>query len=297
MKKFRSLKLTTLLSFILVFAFVLGTATGCQSSDSSSDAADEEASVSEESAESGDDVVVLKGIVDLTPHSELIEFVEDKLKEEGVEIELVSTASDATTNEKLNSGEIDFNFFQHEPYLIDECETNGYDLVSAGAIHVEPITAYSDKYESVDEIPDGATVAIPNNGTNEIRALNILEEQGFITLDDSVDGALTATVADVKEYNKDIEIIEIDSDQIIPTKADYDFFVVNTNKALEANITSTKLFAESAENNPYANIIAVRSEDKDNPAIKKLVEALQSEETRQYIEDTYNGAVIPVEEE
>ncbi len=285
------------MSFLLVFVFVLIAVTGCQSSDSDSDASDAEASVSEESTDSDDDVVVLKGIVDLTPHSELIEFVRDKLKEEGVEIELVSTASDATTNEKLNSGEIDFNFFQHEPYLIDECKTNGYDLVSAGAIHVEPITAYSDKYESVDEIPDGATVAIPNNGTNEIRALNILAEQGFITLDDSVDGALTATVADIKEYNKDIKIIEIDSDQIIPTKADYDFFIVNTNKALEANITSTKLFAESAKDNPYANIIAVRAEDKDNPAIQKLVEALQSEETRQYIEDTYDGAVIPVEED
>lgn len=240
-----------------------------------------------------EDVIVLKGIVDLVPHSEIIEYVRPQLEAQGIYIELVATAADSTTNEKLNAGEIDFNYFQHEPYLLSEVETNGYDLISAGGIHIEPITAYSDKYSSVDEIPDDAVVAIPNDGTNEYRALRILEENGFIVLDEAAKDSLSASVNDIVEYVKPIEIVEIDSAQIIPTKDDYDFFITNTNKALEAGITSNKLFSEGADS-PYANIIAIRAEDADNPAIQALVEALLSEDTQQWIADNYGGAVIPV---
>lgn len=242
-----------------------------------------------------DDTVVLRGIVDLVPHSEIIEHVIPQLEEQGIHIELVATAADSTTNERLNSGEIDFNYFQHLPYLESEVEANGYDLVSAGGIHIEPITAYSDLYSSVDEIPDNAVVAIPNDGTNEYRALRILEINGFIVLDDEARDSLSASVDDIIEYVRPIEIVEIDSAQIIPTKADYDFFITNTNKALEAGITSYRLFSEG-EDSPYANIIAVRAEDANNPAIQALVEALLSEETQQWIQDNYNGAVIPVVE-
>jgi len=242
---------------------------------------------------SSDGKVVLRGIVDLVPHSEIIEHVKPILAEQGIEIELVATAADSTTNERLDSGEIDFNYFQHLPYLESEVEANGYKLVSAGGIHIEPITAYSDKYTSVDQIPDNAVVAIPNDGTNEYRALRILEENGFIVLDPEAKDSLSASVKDITEYKKPIEIVEIDSAQIIPTKDDYDFFITNTNKALEAGITSTKLFSEGKDS-PYANIIAVRDEDLDNPAVKALVDALLSEETQQWIADKYNGAVIPV---
>ncbi len=237
--------------------------------------------------------VVLKGIVDLVPHSEIIEYVKPKLAEQGIEIDLVATAADSTTNEKLNAGEIDFNYFQHDPYLQSEIEANGYDLVNAGDIHVEPITAYSDKYTSKDEIKEGDVVAIPNDATNEYRALRILEQNGFIKLADGVQDSLSASVADIEEYTVQLEIVELDSAQIIPTKDDYDFFITNTNKALEAGIDSAKLFSEGADS-PYANIIAVRTEDKDNPAIKALVEALLDEDTQKFIEDKYNGAVIPV---
>lgn len=240
-----------------------------------------------------DGTVVLRGIVDLVPHSEIIEHVIPQLEEQGIHIELVATAADSTTNERLNSGEIDFNYFQHLPYLESEVEANGYDLVSAGGIHIEPITAYSDLYSSVDEIPDNAVVAIPNDGTNEYRALRILEINGFIVLDDEARDSLSASVDDIIEYVRPIEIVEIDSAQIIPTKDDYDFFITNTNKALEAGITSYRLFSEG-EDSPYANIIAVRAEDANNPAIQALVEALLSEETQQWIQDNYNGAVIPV---
>lgn len=262
---------------------------------SDSDKSSDDSSESDSGSEKNTETVTIKGITDLTPHSELINFVIPKLKEQGVNVELVATAADATTNEKLANGEIDFNFFQHLPYLNSENEVNGWELVSAGDIHVEPITAYSDKYKTADEIPDGAVVSIPNDGTNEYRALRILEENGFIELDSSVKDTLSADLKSITDYKKNIQIIEQDSAQIIPTKQDYDFFITNTNKALEAKITSNKLFSESAKDNPYANIIAVRKEDKDSDAIKKLVAALKSEDTRKYIEETYNGAVIPVE--
>lgn len=294
------------LSVLLAAATVFATMTACgnqpsqgASSDTQTPAqqqtadASQDASADAEAPAADDGTIVLKGIADLVPHSEIIEYVKPKLEAQGITIELVSTAADSTTNEKLNAGEIDFNYFQHDPYLQSEVEANGYDLVSAGGIHVEPITAYSDKYESKEDIPENAVVAIPNDATNEYRALRILELNGFIVLDESVQDSLSASVADITEYVVPLEIVELDSAQIIPTKDDYDFFITNTNKALEAGITSNKLFSEGADS-PYANIIAVRTEDKDNPAIQALVEALLDEDTQQFIEETYNGAVIPV---
>ena len=280
------------LTILLSAVTVLSLATGCGASKEDTTAT-AGAVVENEDATTEGDTVVLRGIADLVPHSELIEFVKPKLAEQGIEIELVSTAADSTTNEKLDAGEIDFNFFQHDPYLQSEIEANGYDLVNAGDIHVEPITAYSDKFESKEDIPENAVVAIPNDATNEYRALRILEQNGFIKLKDGVQDTLSASVDDIEEYLIPLEIVELDSAQIIPTKDDYDFFITNTNKALEAGIDSAKLFSEGADS-PYANIIAVRSEDKDNPAIKALVEALTDEETQKFIEETYNGAVIPV---
>lgn len=238
------------------------------------------------------ETITIKGIADLVPHSELIEFVAPKLQEQGIIVELVATAADNTTNEKLAKGEIDFNFFQHEPYLNEWNSVNGFNLKNAGDIHVEPITAYSDKYSSKEEIPDNAVVAIPNDGTNEYRALRILEQNGFIRLNTETANSLSASVLDIEEYLRPLEIVELDSAQIIPTKADYDFFITNTNKVLEAKITSERLFSEGGDS-PYANIIAVREEDLNNPAIIALVKALQSDETRQFINEKYNGAVIP----
>ena len=291
---------TKLISVATIASFALSLA-GCsaKSTGTSLNAAEVETTSQEQQTEaetSGEETtekIILKGIVDLVPHSEIIEHVRPQLEEQGIYIELVATSADSTTNERLNSGEIDFNYFQHLPYLESEVETNGYKLVSAGGIHIEPITAYSDKYTSVDQIPDNAVVAIPNDGTNEYRALRILEINGFIVLDDAARDSLSASVSDITSYVKPIEIVEIDSAQIIPTKDDYDFFITNTNKALEAGITSNKLFSEG-EDSPYANIIAVREEDLDNPAVKALVDALLSEETQQWIQDNYNGAVIPV---
>jgi len=253
------------------------------------------AACSKKDAQTSGEVVEIIGIADLVPHSELIEFVAPGLLEQGVKVTLAATAADSTTNEKTNAGEVDFNFFQHEPYLLSENETNGFNLSNAGDIHVEPITAYSDKYKDISEIKDGDTVAIPNDGTNEYRALRILEQNGFIKLNAETANSLSASVADIVENTRNLEIVEIDSAQIIPTKDDYDFFITNTNKVLEAKITSTRLFSEGGDS-PYANIIAVNwnnlSPEKAE-AVKKLVAALQSDDTRKFIEEKYNGAVIP----
>lgn len=283
--------IATIASFALSFA---GCAAGAKATTVNADPATEaQKTEAQTSGNANSEVVVLKGIVDLVPHSEIIEHVKPQLEAQGIKIELVATSADSTTNERLNSGEIDFNYFQHLPYLESEITANGYKLASAGGIHIEPITAYSDKYDSVDKIPENAVVAIPNDGTNEYRALRILEINGFIKLDDKARDSLSASVSDITSYVKKIKIVEIDSAQIIPTKADYDFFITNTNKALEAGIKSTKLFSEG-EDSPYANIIAVRSEDLEKPAIKALVAALLSQETQKWIKDKYNGAVIPV---
>jgi len=294
----KNINLKRIIATIALSALTLNLA-GCGENPATPASTSAETSSSQENnssateSSSSDEKIVLKGIVDLVPHSEIIEHVKPQLEEQGITIELVATAADPTTNERLNAGEIDFNYFQHLPYLESENEANGYDLVSAGGIHIEPITAYSDKYASVDELPENAVVAIPNDGTNEYRALRILEENGFIVLDPAAKDSLSASVKDITEFKKQLEIVEIDSTQIIPSKDDYDFFITNTNKALEAGITSTKLFSEGKDS-PYANIIAVRSEDLDDPAVKALVDALLSEETQQWIADNYNGAVIPV---
>ncbi len=284
---------------IILSAFTLtaGVLTGCSTdkSESSITAKKEtqaEAHADTESETAATEVTKLIGLADLVPHSELIEFIKPQLEAQGIEIELVGTAADATWNEKLDKGDVDFNFFQHLPYLEEYNEINGTNLANAGYIHVEPIGAYSEKYTNVDKVPEKAKVVIPNDATNEYRALRILEIAGFIKLDPNLP-ELKASVTDIVEYIKPIEITEIDSAQIIGLAEDFDIYIVNTNKALEAGIDTSKYLFKEGEDSPYANIVAVKSEKADEPAIKALVKTLQSDETRKFIEDKYNGAVIP----
>lgn len=286
------MKTVRILSLVVAALLTIGLTAGCATTPAPAPASDVPSAQAPADQSSTPETVTIRGIVDLVPHSELIEFVRPTLAEQGIIIELVATAADETTNERTAKGEADFNFFQHYPYLNAYNETNSTKLFNVGDIHVEPITAYSDKYDSIDKLPENAVVAVPNNPTNEYRALRILAENGFIKLNEATATSLSASLEDVTEYLKPIKIVEIDAAQIIPTKDDYDFFITNTNRALEAKITSHRLFSEGGDS-PYANIIAVREEDRENPAILALVKALQSEETRKFIEEKYNGAVIP----
>lgn len=236
----------------------------------------------------------LVGLADLVPHNELIELVKPILSKQGIEVEIVSTAADATWLDKLNAEEVDFAFFAHWPYVEEYNEANGTKIANAGNIHVEPISAYSNDYQSVDEVPDNAKFVIPNDATNEYRALKIIEKAGFIKLDPNLK-ELKASVKDITTYVKPIQITEIESIQIIGLAQDFDVYITNTNKALEAGVDTTKYLFREESNSPYANIINVKEEKLDDPAIKALVEALRSDEVKKFIEEKYNGAVIPAQ--
>lgn len=240
-----------------------------------------------------DGYVVLKGLADLVPHYELLQHVAPELEKQGVKLDIVSTAADSTWPEKVYDGEVAFHYYAHWPAVAESNETNGFDLVDAGDIHVEPIGAYSEKYNSVSEVPDDATFIIPNDATNEYRALRIIEQAGFIKLKDGIEDSLRASVNDIEEYTKPISITEIDSIQIIGRASEFDVYITNTNKALEAGIDVTKYLFREGEDSPYANIISTKPEYQNDPAIQALVAALRSEDTKQYILDSYNGAVIP----
>jgi D-methionine transport system substrate-binding protein len=237
--------------------------------------------------------VTLNVQADVVPHAELLEFVKPKLAEQGIDI-IVNTRTDsALANEQVDKGELDANFFQHEPYLKSIITERGFDLANAGNIHVEPIGAYSEKFTSVDKIPPNAVIAIPNDATNEYRALRILEAAGFITLKKGTDVYQTTAANTVAAYVKPVTLKELDSALILRVRRDFDVYITNTNKVLEAGIDTTKALFREGKDSPYANIIAVKSSRVNDPTIRALVAALHSKETRAFIEGRYKGAVIP----
>jgi D-methionine transport system substrate-binding protein len=239
-------------------------------------------------------LTVLKVAADAVPHAELLNFVKPKLLKEGIDLQItvLDSDGDSLANEETNDGEFDVNFFQHLPYLDSLKKEKGFDLASAGKIHVEPIGFYSVKYKTKDEIPSDAKVAIPNDATNEYRALKILEDNGFITLKPDIKN-YEATVQDIAKYNKPIKITEMDSALIIRDRDQFDGYITNTNKILDAGINaSSALFREGADS-PYANILVTKTSRVNDPAIVKLKEALQSPDVKKFIEDKYKGAVIP----
>lgn len=227
------------------------------------------------------------------PHADILKFIAPKLKEEGVELKVVEFSDYVQPNVQLFEKQLDANYFQHQPYLDEQNKENNYDLVSVVGVHVEPFGAYSKKYKSIDEIKDGAKVAIPNDATNGGRALLLLEKQGLIKLKD--DAGITATKADIVENPKNLKIIESEAAMLPRQLEEVDFALINTNYAIEANLNPTKdaLFIEDKES-PYTNILVARPDNKDSDAIQKLAKALTSEDVRTFINDTYQGALVPV---
>lgn len=250
---------------------------------------------STEDAAQASDKVALKCVCDLTPHSEILNAAADQLAQEGIELDIVSTTWDATWNDMLIDGDIDFAYFMHVPAMESIEEEMGATLYSMGGVHVEPYACFSDKYASKDELPENAVIAIPNDSSNEYRALKVLEKEGFLKLNPDMT-AIDASVDQIEEYTIPIEIVEMDQANIIPSAADFDAYFVNVNRALEANIDTTAYLMREGEDSEYANIITVTEANKDNEAIKKLVSVLQSDETKKFIEENFNGAVIPAKQ-
>ncbi len=237
---------------------------------------------------------VIKVGANPTPHAEILNVVKDTLAEEGYTLEIVEYNDYVMPNTALEEGELDANYFQHITYLNDFNEENGTHLASAAGIHFEPFGLYSNQYESIADIPDGATVTVPNDTTNEARALLLLQQEGLITLKDGV--GLTATVVDIEDNPKNLQIKEVEAAQVPRTLDEVALAAINGNFALNAGIDVASAIAvesntgEAAE--AYVNVIAVLEGTQDEPKIQALVNAVQSDAVKQFIDETYNGAVI-----
>jgi len=268
---------------------------GCGSTAASTTASSAAASASG-SAASGE-TVTLKVGASPTPHAEILKQVVDDLAKEGVNLQIVEFTDYVQPNTALESGDLDANYFQHVPYLNDFNQKNGTHLVSVAQIHYEPMGIYAGKSSALDSIPDGATIAVPNDVTNEARALLLLQANGIIKLKDGA--GLDATKLDIAENPKNVEIVEVEAAQVASKLPDVDLGVINANYALEAGLSpaTDALASETADSTAaqtYANVLVVKEGNENNEAIQKLVKALQSEKIRNYINDTYKGAVVPI---
>lgn len=230
------------------------------------------------------------------PHAEILKAANDVLKEKGYELEIKEYVDYIQPNLALESGDLDANYFQHLPYLESFNKENGTNLVSAGAIHYEPFGVYAGKTTSLDELQDGATIAVPNDTTNEARALLLLETQGLIKLKE--DAGLTATKNDIVENPKNLQLYEVEAAQLPRVIGDVDVAVINGNYAIEAGYKVSDALAVEASDSlaatTYGNIVAVRAGEENDPAIQALIEALTSDEVKAFIESTYDGAVVPL---
>lgn len=291
-----------LLSILLCAALVLGLAAcGTAASDPTDAPATDPAPTDAVEATDAPSAELEKLVVGAssTPHAEILEAVRGELEALGYELEVTIFDDYVLPNLALADSEIDANYFQHEPYLLNFNAENGTDLVSAVAVHYEPMGIYGGQKASLDEIAEGDSIAVPNDGTNEARALLLLEAEGLITLKEGIDASTeTATVLDIAENPLNLEIIEMSAQNIPHSLPDVAFGVINGNYALQAGLTGNDALAsESAESDAaqtYANILAVRAGEEGTEKTQALITALTSETCREYIEATYDGAVVPI---
>lgn len=284
------------LALLLATVFCVATITGCGGS-SEETTADTTAETTAETAAEGE-TVTLTVAASPTPHAEILTAAKDLLAEKGIVLDIVEFTDYVQPNLVVDAGDIDANYFQHLPYLDNFNVEQGTTLVSAGAIHYEPLGIYPGKSNDLTNIPDGAEIAVPNDATNEARALMLLEANGIITLKEGA--GLNATKNDIAENPYNVEIIELEAAQVARAAADADFVVLNGNYALQAeySVEEDALAKEEADSEAaqtYANIIAVREGDEARAEIQTLIEVLKSDEIKSYIESTYAGAVLPTE--
>lgn len=239
---------------------------------------------------------MIKVGANITPHAEILEEAKPILAKKGITLEIVKLEDSITPNTGVIEGSLDANYFQHVPYLEQFNKENDSDLVSIGAIHYEPFGIYAGRVTKLSSLPDGALVAVPNNVTNEARALLLLAQEGIITLND--DAGVNATVEDITDNPKNIQFKELAPEQLVSALPDVDIAVINGNYAIEGGLKVSDALAVEANDGlaakTYANIIATSPDKKDDEALKTLVEVLQSSEIKSFIEETYDGAVVPL---
>ncbi len=226
------------------------------------------------------------------PHSELLEFVKPDLKAQGIDLIIITTEDYNMPNRALSDKDVDANFFQHVPFMEQQIKQFHYQIESIGPIELEPMGIYSKKIHSLSNLKEGAKIAVPNDPTNEARALLLLQEQGIIQLKDPSN--LSSTILNISSNPKNIQFLEVDAAMLPRSLQDVDAAAINTNYALEAGLSPLKdaLVLESKDS-PYANVIAVRIGDESRPDIEALKKAMTSDKMREYIEKKYKGAVIP----
>lgn len=275
---------------LLLFSLILsvGLIAGCTKEDAAGDTSESEESKG-----------TIKVAASATPHADILEEAKEILKEEGWELEVTVFDDYVQPNLVVESGDLDANYFQHIQYLEDFNDEQGTDLVNAGGIHYEPFGIYPGTESDLENISEGATIAIPNDTTNEARALLLLQDNGLITLKSG--SGFTATVNDIEENPKNLKIEELEAAQISRVKDEVAFVILNGNYALQAGlsvakdaVTYEKLDSEAAKT--YVNVIAVKRGNENDEGIKALVKALKSDTIKKYINDNYDGAVIPFED-
>ena len=293
------------LAGVLAGVLAVGALTACGSSNpQSSTAAQTEAgtetagteAAGETTAANGD-LTPIKVAASATPHAEILEQAKPLLAEQGYDLQVTVFNDYVQPNEVVESGDFDANYFQHIPYLESFNEEKGTHLVNAGGIHYEPFGIYPGTKSSLDDLAEGDTIAVPNDTTNEARALLLLQDQGLIKLKDGA--GLTATKKDIVENKKDLAIKEIEAAQIPRSLKDVDIAVVNGNYALEAGLKVNKdaLATEDADSigaKTYGNVVAVKKGNEKTDATKALIKALKSDTVKKYINDKYDGAVVPL---
>ena len=230
-----------------------------------------------------------------SPHAEILEFAKDQLAEKGYTLEIVEFTDYVVPNVALTEGDLDANFFQHTPYLTNYNESNGTDLVSACKVHFEPMGLYSETLTDVAAVSEGSKVGVPNDPTNEARALNLLEAQGLIKLREGA--GLNATPLDIEENPLKLEFVELEAAQLPRNLSEFAIAAINGNYAIEAGILDKGIVNESSDSasaQEYANILAVRNGELESEKTKALVEVLGSDATREYINTQYQDQFIPV---
>lgn len=247
----------------------------------------------------GEDGTTIRIGASNTPHAEILEFAAPILEEEGITLDISTYNDYKIPNVALEEGDLDANYFQHEPFFEAAVAENNYDFVNAGAIHLEPIGLFSQEYASLDELPDGATVLVSSNQPDWGRVIRIFQDAGLITVKEGTD-LTTATFDDIAENPKNLQFEYENDPALMPTlyqQGEGDVVAINSNFAVDQGLNPIEdSIALESESSPYGNIIAVRSEDAENEAIQRLVEVLKSQEVQDYILETWNGAVVPVTE-